>query len=98
MPLTSLVGEYRRSHRHPVNNALHFIGIPMIAFSLALIFWNWKWAVTLFIVGWALQFAGHAVEGNQPAFFKNPAFLIIGPLSFLQKLVQKITRKHAPSK
>ncbi|HEY3130807.1 MAG TPA: DUF962 domain-containing protein [Acidobacteriota bacterium] len=98
MPLKSLVDEYRRSHRHPINNALHFIGIPLIVISLLLVFWSWKLALTLFIAGWALQFAGHAVEGNHPAFFRNPLFLIIGPLSFLQKLVQKITRKHAPSK
>ena len=32
-----------------------------------------------FKLGWIFQFIGHAIEGNQPAFFKNPMYLLVGP-------------------
>ena len=41
----------------------------MIVVSLPLFFFDWRWALALFIIGWILQFVGHAIEGNQPAFF-----------------------------
>lgn len=72
--------DYKAKHRHPLNRLTHSIGIPMIVVSLPLFFFNWRWALALFVVGWILQFVGHAIEGNQPAFFRNPIYLIIGPL------------------
>jgi uncharacterized membrane protein YGL010W len=51
----------------------------MIVISLPLFFVNWRPALGLFIVGWIFQFIGHAIEGNQPAFFKNPVYLLVGP-------------------
>ena len=57
----------------------------MIVISLTLFFVNWRWAATLFVVGWILQFIGHAIEGNQPAFFKNPVYLLVGPLWLLRR-------------
>ncbi|HEY2932332.1 MAG TPA: DUF962 domain-containing protein [Acidobacteriota bacterium] len=89
MPLKSYIEEYWASHRHPVNNALHFVGIPLIIVSIFLVFWNWKMAAILFVGGWILQLTGHWIEGNRPAFLKNPAFLIVGPISFLQKLFHR---------
>src|SRR5688572_27129898 len=56
-----------------------------IVISLPLFFFNWRWALVLFIVGWILQFVGHAIEGNQPAFFRNPVYLLIGPLWLLRR-------------
>jgi uncharacterized membrane protein YGL010W len=38
----------------------------------------------LSVAGWGFQFLGHAIEGNQPAFFRDPRHLIIGPLFFLR--------------
>ncbi len=70
---------YKSKHRHPVNRLTHSIGIPLIVLSLPLFLVNWRWALGLFIVGWILQFVGHLVEGNQPAFFSNPMYLLIGP-------------------
>ncbi|HEX5033969.1 MAG TPA: Mpo1-like protein, partial [bacterium] len=46
----------------------------------------WKVALILFVVGWIFQFVGHAVEGKPPAFFSNPAYLLIGPIWLLKKL------------
>lgn len=78
---------YRESHTHPLNHLTHFIGIPMIVISLPLFFWNWPWALGLFVGGWILQFIGHFIEGKPPAFFKNPTFLIIGPLWWVKKVL-----------
>jgi uncharacterized membrane protein YGL010W len=71
---------YKAKHQHPLNKLTHSIGIPLIVLSLPLFFFNWRWALALFIFGWILQFVGHAIEGNQPAFFRNPVYLLVGPL------------------
>ena len=75
----SFIENYKAKHRHPVNKLSHSIGIPMIVISLPLFLINWRWALGLFVVGWILQFVGHIVEGNQPAFFSNPMYLLVGP-------------------
>ncbi len=77
---------YHEKHQHPVNKVLHTLGIPMIVVSLGVVFFNWRWGVGLFVTGWVLQFVGHAFEGNNPAFFKNPIYLIVGPLWWVKKL------------
>ena len=81
----SFMENYKAKHRHPINRLTHSIGIPMIVISLPLLFFNWRWALLLFVVGWILQFLGHLIEGNQPAFFRNPLYLIIGPLWLLRR-------------
>lgn len=97
---TSFLENYKSKHKHPMNRLTHSIGIPMIVISLPLFFLNWRWALALFIVGWILQFIGHAFEGNQPAFFQNPLYLLIGPLWFLKRIgrVFGIGKEHAPEK
>ena len=51
------------------------------AFALAL-------AAGLFAGGWVFQLVGHAVyEKNRPAFLRNLAHLLIGPLWIARKLV-----------
>ena len=75
----SFIEEYKAKHRHPLNRLSHTIGIPLIVVSLPLFFWSWRWALALFVVGWVFQFVGHIIEGNQPAFFRNPVYLLVGP-------------------
>ena len=75
----SFIKNYKAGHQHPLNKLTHTIGIPMIVLSLPLFLFNWRWALAMFIAGWILQLIGHAVEGNQPAFFKNPMYLLVGP-------------------
>jgi uncharacterized membrane protein YGL010W len=77
---------YKEKHRHPLNRLCHSIGIPMIVVSLPLFFFNWRWALALFVVGWIFQFAGHLIEGNQPAFFKNPMYLLAGPMWIMHRV------------
>lgn len=80
------VEEYKKSHTHPMNHLTHAIGIPMIVVSLPLFFFNWQWALGLFAFGWILQFIGHAFEGKAPSFFKNPIYLLIGPIWLVKKI------------
>jgi uncharacterized membrane protein YGL010W len=76
----SYFDEYKAKHTHPLNRAAHGVGIPLIIISLPLFIINWRWALGLFLAGWLFQFLGHAIEGNQPAFFRNPVYLLVGPL------------------
>lgn len=82
----SMMEKYRQDHQHPVNRALHTVGIPMIVVSLPLLPLNPPVGVTLFVVGWILQFVGHAFEGKAPSFFRDPKFLVVGAMWGLRKL------------
>ena len=92
-PMKDWIEEYGHSHQHPVNRLCHTFGIPMIAISLPLFVIAliplvtralpipvgfWKIPAALFVVGWILQFIGHAVEGEPPEFFKDWRFLFVG--------------------
>ncbi len=58
---------YRERHLHPGNLAIHLIALP-VTFILPIHFLVWSypasWALIAFVVGYALQFIGHAIEGN----------------------------------
>ncbi|RUO43639.1 hypothetical protein CWE15_00100 [Aliidiomarina taiwanensis] len=48
------------------------------------------WLITgvgLFVVGWVLQFIGHAYEGRKPAFVDDIMGLAIGPLFIVAEIV-----------
>ncbi|MCW5962106.1 MAG: DUF962 domain-containing protein [Pyrinomonadaceae bacterium] len=86
------IDEYSKSHTHPVNKLTHKIGIPMIAISLPFfvvsIFVSgfWLLPVSLFIIGWILQFIGHYFEGKPPEFFKDYRFLFVGLRWWFKKM------------
>jgi uncharacterized membrane protein YGL010W len=84
--LAAYLARYNEDHQHPVNRALHGIGIPMIVASVPLLPFNPVLAAWLFVVGWIFQFVGHAFEGKAPSFFRDPTFLLVGPLWLLRKL------------
>ena len=78
---------------------MHNVGIPLIVVSLPLFLFNWRWALGLFIVGWIFQFVGHAIEGNQPAFPKNPMYLLVGPWWLARRAANAVgLSKAAPPK
>jgi hypothetical protein len=57
---------YIERHRDPINLVLHAFGLPL-TFVVSIVFLvqqDWLWAAAAFIGGYLLQFAGHAVEGN----------------------------------
>jgi uncharacterized membrane protein YGL010W len=82
--------DYKAKHRHPLNRLTHSIGIPLIVISLPLFFFSWRLALALFVIGWILQFVGHWIEGNQPAFFRNPIYLLIGPLWIARRALSAV--------
>jgi len=89
---------YETAHRHPVNQATHAIGIPVIVASLVAWVWvPWWAAVAMFVGGWSLQFIGHAAEGNSPKFFQGPVFLLIGPLWVVLKLLALVGLYRLPT-
>ncbi|HEX7998294.1 MAG TPA: DUF962 domain-containing protein [Pyrinomonadaceae bacterium] len=90
----SFMENYKAKHQHPLNKLTHNIGIPMIVISLPLFFFNWRWALALFVVGWIFQFIGHAIEGNQPAFFRNPVYLLIGPMWVVRRAGEALGLKR----
>ena len=83
-PWEDWIAQYGSSHRHPVNRICHTIGIPMIALSVPVFVaaaagvGPWRIPLALFVVGWALQFVGHAFEGKRPEFFNDWRFLFVG--------------------
>lgn len=86
-----LADEYQRylaEHRHPLNRATHFIGIPLIVSSLiaAPLLWDWRILAVGQIVGWFFQLVGHRIEDNRPALLKRPISLLIGPLMVLLEI------------
>jgi uncharacterized membrane protein YGL010W len=91
------VAQYSASHQNAANRICHMVGIPLIAASLLLtplLFLNrgwWKLPAFLFVLGWVLQFAGHAVEGKPPEFFKDPRFLFVGLRWWFSKLRHSFT-------
>ena len=64
----------------------------MLAASVGLLFLGrplpvWV-SVALFVAGWIFQFVGHYVyEKRSPAFFRNLAHLLVGPLWIVAKAV-----------
>lgn len=65
---------------------LQLVGVVALGRSL------W-WALTLFVVGWALQFVGHMWEGKRPAFTRNAIHLLIGPVWIVHKLLERLGLK-----
>ena len=63
---------WKRRHQHPASLTLHAVGIPLTvaAAGLAIVQlldgrWDLWWRpVLLFVIGYALQWVGHRIEGN----------------------------------
>jgi uncharacterized membrane protein YGL010W len=48
---------------------------------------DWRAGLAAFLLGWIFQGIGHArFEKNRPAFFKNVAHLLVGPLFLVNEL------------
>jgi uncharacterized membrane protein YGL010W len=47
----------------------------------------WRAALGLFVLGWILQFIGHAFEGKPPEFFKDYRFLFVGLRWWFKKVL-----------
>ena len=72
------------------------LALLMFAASGALLYLGrqlpWSVALGLFVLGWIFQFVGHyAYEKRSPAFYRNLAHLLVGPLWILAKATGRDT-------
>lgn len=78
---------YAASHRHPVNQVCHLIGIPLITAGLPIAaFGAWRTGLAVVVIGWAFQLAGHAVERKPPEFLHDWRFMLVGLRWWLAKV------------
>jgi uncharacterized membrane protein YGL010W len=90
--LRDWIAEYERSHQHPANRLCHTFGIPLVVSSLLLALASLIWpqllpaAAAAFVLGWTLQFIGHAYEKKPPEFLKDWRFLLVGTRWWLEKI------------
>jgi uncharacterized membrane protein YGL010W len=68
-----MIANWMLRHQNPTSLVLHLIGIPMTVAAIVFLVVAaisaggalcWWMAGTLFVLGYALQFIGHAIEGN----------------------------------
>jgi uncharacterized membrane protein YGL010W len=79
--LAHYMDQYDHEHSSGWNKLLHGIGIPLIFLGLLLLaFLRWKTGTACFVGGWVLLLVGHKIEGNHPAFFQGPVYLLVGPI------------------
>jgi uncharacterized membrane protein YGL010W len=85
---STLMERYREDHQHPVNQACHKVGIPLILASLPLAasVVGLPLAVPMFAAGWTFQLVGHAFEGKAPSFVNDRRQLVVGALWWTQKV------------
>jgi hypothetical protein len=63
--LRKALGNWLERHQHPFNFAIHLLGIPLAVSGLVLLFvLPWYWGLGAMVLGYLLQYIGHAVEGN----------------------------------
>ena len=82
-----VLANYAARHRHPANIALHAVGLP-VTFAVPVVLLALgrpAWAAGAFLIGYALQFLGHAVEGNDP-----------GEVVLVKKLLGRPYREFGP--
>ena len=95
-PWSEWIAQYEQSHQHPMNRLTHTFGIPLVALSIALLILSLfmpsllHFGVVLFIIGWVLQFIGHAFEGKKPEFFNDWRFLFVGLRWWFMKISGKV--------
>jgi hypothetical protein len=64
--LKEMISRYLTRHQHPANLWLHVVALPMtflVPVALLAAGKAW-WALASFVLGYVLQFLGHAIEGN----------------------------------
>lgn len=72
---------YDHEHFSLLNKVCHGVGIPLIfAGLICLVLMKWYLGAGLFLGGCVFLFVGHRIEGNHPAFFQGPIYLLVGPV------------------
>lgn len=90
--LAHYMAQYDHEHKSIWNKLLHAIGIPLIFVGLVLlVLLHWRLGLASFVGGWVLLLVGHRIEGNNPAFFQGPIYLLVGPIWVLKELWTSVT-------
>jgi uncharacterized membrane protein YGL010W len=86
---------YLNEHRDPRNRLTHMFGIPILVVTLvaSLVMLDWRMFLGGQLLGWAIQIAGHKIEGNKPALLKNPVAFLMGPLMVLVEMLELLGLK-----
>lgn len=92
-PFDRIAEAYSRNHAHPMNQIAHMIGVPIVGASILVLFFSRKVGLSLFAGGWALQFLGHAIEGNRPSLLSDPRALAVGPFWVARKWLTCVRRR-----
>ena len=94
--LASYMERYDHEHSSGWNRLLHGVGIPLIfAGIVLLLLMKWILGASLFSAGWIFLFLGHQIEGNHPAFFQGPIYLLVGPIWVAKEFWNFLTGTHA---
>ena len=94
--LAHYMAQYDHEHTSGWNKLLHGIGIALIFAGLVLLlFTKWIWGGSFFVAGWMLLFLGHKLEGNHPAFFQGPVYLLVGPIWVAKEIGDFLTGKRS---
>lgn len=93
--LAHYMSQYDHEHSPGWNKFFHGIGIPLIFTGIILLaLLRWKTGAVCFVGGWMLLFWGHKIEGNTPAFFHGPIYLLVGPVWVAKELWSFLTGTH----
>jgi uncharacterized membrane protein YGL010W len=61
---------------------------------ILLILTKWVLGAGFFLGGWMFLFLGHRIEGNHPAFFQGPIYLLVGPIWVAKEAWMFLTGTH----
>jgi uncharacterized membrane protein YGL010W len=96
--LAHYMAQYDHEHSSGWNKLLHGVGIPMIFLGIILlIFMKWIWGASFFAGGWIFLLLGHKIEGNHPAFFQGPIYLLVGPIWVAKEAWEFLVGTHRTS-
>jgi uncharacterized membrane protein YGL010W len=96
--LAHYMARYDHEHSSAWNKLLHGLGIPMIFLGiLLLILMKWILGASFFVGGWIFLFLGHKIEGNHPAFFQGPIYLLVGPVWVAKEAWEFLKGTHRTS-
>ncbi len=83
------------SPRLALGVAVAFALLLLVTEALSRLPWPlWETSLVIFVVAWAGQFIGHAIEGRRPSFFKDVQFLLIGPLWLLAAAYRSLSLSY----
>ena len=89
------MAQYDHEHSSGWNKLLHGIGMPMIfAGLILLVLTKWIWGIAFFLGGWVFLCLGHRIEGNHPAFFQGPIYLLVGPIWVAKEAWMFLSGRH----